>query len=136
MTVQASTLELVCVEGDTGALVGLVAGGGRVRLVVGDDDGLVAVGVDQSGYLREHVVHGWFEEWYRERGDERRYLALSFGGGPHLCLGAALARLETQIALSGLMNRFPKLRLADDTPLRYKTAPGFRGLTELPIRIN
>jgi cytochrome P450 len=37
---------------------------------------------------------------------------LSFGHGPHFCLGAALARVETEVALSGLLRRFPDLALA------------------------
>ncbi|MGF1426816.1 cytochrome P450 family protein [Kitasatospora sp. LaBMicrA B282] len=36
---------------------------------------------------------------------------LSFGHGPHFCLGAGLARMEAEIALSALFARFPKLRL-------------------------
>jgi cytochrome P450 len=39
---------------------------------------------------------------------------LSFGLGPHYCLGAALARLEMQIALTTLRQRYPGLRLASD----------------------
>jgi cytochrome P450 len=39
---------------------------------------------------------------------------VSFGGGPHFCLGSALARLEGRIALPRLMRRFPKLRLVDE----------------------
>jgi cytochrome P450 len=40
---------------------------------------------------------------------------LSFGLGPHFCLGAALARLELQIALAKLRQRFPRLRLESET---------------------
>ncbi|SCL15037.1 Cytochrome P450 [Micromonospora nigra] len=38
---------------------------------------------------------------------------IALGHGPHYCLGAALARVELQEALRGLVNRFPHLRLAD-----------------------
>jgi cytochrome P450 len=37
---------------------------------------------------------------------------LAFGHGRHMCLGQHLARLEVQIGLSGLMERFPTLRIA------------------------
>jgi cytochrome P450 len=40
---------------------------------------------------------------------------LSFGLGPHYCLGAALARIELQIALSTVRERFPALRLESET---------------------
>ncbi len=45
---------------------------------------------------------------------------LAFAWGRHMCLGQHLARLEMQIALEGLMRRFPSLRLAvpaDEVPL-------------------
>src|SRR4029077_19814604 len=41
---------------------------------------------------------------------EARHLA--FGHGIHFCLGAALARLEADLALRALLGRFPQLRLA------------------------
>ena len=39
----------------------------------------------------------------------------SFGGGVHFCLGAHLARLETQIAIGKLVHRFDDLRLLNET---------------------
>jgi cytochrome P450 len=39
---------------------------------------------------------------------------LSFGKGPHFCIGAAVARLEARVALDALLERIPELRLADD----------------------
>jgi cytochrome P450 len=59
---------------------------------------------------------------------------LSFGLGTHFCLGASLARLEGQIALSTLLRRAADLRLAVTTSaLRWR--PGFitRGLEALPV---
>jgi cytochrome P450 len=61
---------------------------------------------------------------------------LGFGYGLHFCLGAPLARLETQIAIGGLVRRFPHLRMAvapDD--LRYGATILGRGLTRLPVTV-
>ncbi|VVJ19124.1 Putative cytochrome P450 hydroxylase [Amycolatopsis camponoti] len=42
---------------------------------------------------------------------------LGFSHGPHFCLGASIARVETEVALSALFSRFPDLALAvDDVP--------------------
>jgi cytochrome P450 len=41
---------------------------------------------------------------------------VSFGGGPHFCLGNSLARLEARIALPALVRRFPRLAPVDDQP--------------------
>jgi hypothetical protein len=56
---------------------------------------------------------------------------LSFGGGVHFCLGAALARAETEITLRSLIERFPTLELADAT--RFRDRLTLRGLESLPI---
>ena len=60
---------------------------------------------------------------------------LSFGTGPHVCLGAFLARLEGEIVLSRLIGRFPGLTLRDDEPLTWSTNPIFRGLERLPVML-
>jgi cytochrome P450 len=63
---------------------------------------------------------------------------LGFGHGIHYCLGAPLARLEARIAFSGLLGRFPDLRLAvDRSELQWTHGDGLvlRGLDELPVRL-
>src|SRR5438552_15509003 len=40
---------------------------------------------------------------------------LAFGGGPHFCLGAHLAKLEGEIAIASLVTRFDDLRLVSET---------------------
>ncbi len=57
---------------------------------------------------------------------------LAFGYGIHFCLGAALARLEAQIALTTLFRRYRELALLDDVP-QWTPQVFFRGLTALPI---
>jgi cytochrome P450 len=60
----------------------------------------------------------------------------SFGHGIHYCLGAALARLEAQIAISTLLERMPKLRLkGPPESLRWRRSLILRGLAALPVEI-
>lgn len=54
---------------------------------------------------------------------------VSFGGGIHFCVGAPLARLELDVALSTLARRTPGLRLAAQP--EYRDAYHFHGLTAL-----
>ncbi len=59
---------------------------------------------------------------------------LAFGMGAHFCLGAPLARLEGQIALTTLFRRFPDLRLQETArPLRWRRGLAIRGLEQLPV---
>ena len=59
---------------------------------------------------------------------------LTFGYGPHFCLGAALARLEGRIALDELLNRFPTWEV-DMTGARIAPTSTVRGWETLPIVI-
>ena len=60
---------------------------------------------------------------------------LSFGHGIHYCVGAPLARLEAEIALGALVQRFPDMRLLADAP-PYKENIVLRGLASLPVGIS
>jgi cytochrome P450 len=59
---------------------------------------------------------------------------LAFSAGPHSCIGAQLARLEGQIALLNLVQRFPQMKLAGPRP-QWASTFGFRGLQSLPVII-
>jgi cytochrome P450 len=56
---------------------------------------------------------------------------LFFGHGLHLCLGAALARLEMTVLLEQLGKRFPALRIEGEVQRRPN--PALRGLAALPL---
>jgi len=58
---------------------------------------------------------------------------LAFGWAAHFCFGAALARLEGQIAFETLLRRLPNLALDTTTPLGWRHNLGLRGLTALPV---
>ncbi|MFJ7280400.1 cytochrome P450 [Kitasatospora sp. NPDC098663] len=58
---------------------------------------------------------------------------LSFGNGPHFCLGGPLARLQTEVAVGTLVRRLPELRLADGAPLEWRPNPLQRRLSALPV---
>jgi cytochrome P450 len=56
---------------------------------------------------------------------------LTFGAGPHFCLGANLARAELEEALAFLAPRMPDLRL--DGPVRFGGIEGIYGIEALPL---
>ena len=60
---------------------------------------------------------------------------LSFGSGIHYCLGAALARLEGQVVLEALLDRFGNWTPLDDDP-PWKPRFTLRGLASLPVALS
>jgi len=59
---------------------------------------------------------------------------LSFGGGPHYCVGAALARLEAKHAFERLLARTRSIELATDK-VRWRPTITLRGVTALPVTL-
>ena len=86
---------------------------------------LAAAGRDATAFSQPDVfdVH---------RPDSGRHLA--FGKGLHYCLGANLGKLETQIAIAALADRYPRLRLAPDQRLTFHPNISFRGPQSLRVR--
>ncbi|MFI6394142.1 cytochrome P450 [Nonomuraea sp. NPDC050540] len=62
-----------------------------------------------SAVGRDPAQHGADADRFDLTREQRRHLA--FGGGPHVCLGAALARLEAAVALPALFARYPGMSL-------------------------
>ncbi len=58
---------------------------------------------------------------------------LTFGGGPHLCLGMHLARMEAAVAISALLDRLPDLRLDPSAPTPHVVGVAFRSPAALPV---
>jgi cytochrome P450 enzyme len=83
-----------------------------------------------SSALRDETVYA-----HPDRLDLRRdnSQTLSFGGGPHYCLGAALARLEIEVALGALFRVFPGTVLAGEPVFGQHLT--MRKLASLPVRL-
>ena len=60
---------------------------------------------------------------------------MGFGFGPHRCLGMDVARQEMIVAISGLMDRFPKMRLDPDKPKPEYRGVDHRGMTAVTVRL-
>ena len=90
-----------------------------------------------AGYAsagRDQRVYGPSADTFDITRDSARHL--SFGHGPHFCLGAPLARLEATVALERLFARFPHLDLAvPDAELSHAVSFTGNTTTTLPVRI-
>ena len=69
-----------------------------------------------------------------ERFDVQRVIErpLGFGHGPHVCLGAALARMETRVAVEELLRLFPDFEVDESRVVRMHSS-NVRGLSSVPI---
>lgn len=63
-----------------------------------------------------------------------QHLSLGFGYGVHFCLGAALARLESRVALEELLRRFPAYSV-DESGLHRVHMSNVHGFDQVPIRV-
>ncbi|PYC76931.1 cytochrome P450 [Streptomyces tateyamensis] len=107
-----------------------VAGGGAEVVIPAGDPVLISY----NAIGRDPLQHGVTAELFDVTRDPLRHL--SFGHGPHVCPGSPLARLEAQVALPALFERFPTLRLAvPDAELRPAASLVVNSLRELPIRL-
>jgi cytochrome P450 len=62
---------------------------------------------------------------------------LGFGHGTHYCIGAPLARIQLEVALTSLLTRFPDLRLAAPADeLEWEHGALMRGLRKLPVSLH
>jgi len=105
-----------------------------------------ATTIDGVSVRENQFVIGWIGSANRDEAvfeqpevfDIRRKNArmLSFGFGPHYCLGASLASLEAQVAIGALLERTRAFRRVDDAPLPLHPSIVFRGVRSLPVRLD
>ncbi|HBX97258.1 MAG TPA: cytochrome P450, partial [Hyphomonas sp.] len=64
---------------------------------------------------------------------QKRASHVAFGGGPHICIGAPLARMEARRVFEKLFARYPDLSLPPQD-LVWRALPFFRGLERLDVK--
>ena len=80
---------------------------------------------------RDPEVFAEPERFDIRRGNAKDHLA--FGHGPHVCLGAPLARLEARVVIEELARRLPSLRLVPGQKMSYLPNTSFRGPRSLQV---
>jgi cytochrome P450 len=84
-----------------------------------------------GGANRDPAIFERPDEFDTTRANARDHI--SFGTGIHVCLGAALARMELHIGLQALFERFPQLALAGEPTLNNSTL--LHGVKHLPVNL-
>jgi cytochrome P450 len=85
---------------------------------------------EESANVDEEVFHEPFALDIRRQDNHH----MTFGAGLHYCAGAALARMELQVATESLLKRLPELRLAVPGEELPRGLGGFmEGFTEIPV---
>lgn len=97
-----------------------IPAGSRITLLIGSGNR------DEEQYDRPDVLD-------LGRPDPR---PLSFGGGPHHCLGAWISRIEVEAALTMLVRQYPTIRLAASEPFPWRPEPAARALAALPVTLS
>ena len=75
-----------------------------------------------------HAEPDWLDVVGRDGG------SVSFGSGPHVCIGAMLTRVEAEITFRLVLQRFPGLRLGAEA-VQWVANPAYRGLVALGVKI-
>jgi len=97
----------------------MVPAGVRVNLCLGAANHDPAVFKDPESY-----------DIYRDKSHQ-----MGFGFGPHRCLGMDVARQEMILAISGLLDRFPNMRIDPDKPKPVYRGIDHRGMSAVTVRL-
>ncbi len=96
-----------------------------------DTNEAVAFGLAAAN--RDELVFAMPDTFDIDRPNLRSHLA--FGDGPHICPGAALARLEARVGIEVLLERVASLDLEADFRFESSSVPFTNGPLTLPIRV-
>jgi cytochrome P450 len=105
------------------------------------DTALAGVDIPAGSYVNVFVGSANHDERRfadPERFDIRRDAAphVTFGAGPHACLGMHLARLESRVVLDAMLERLDDLRLDPEQPMPQIVGTTFRSPSTLPVRFD
>lgn len=90
---------------------------------------LVVVSLNSANHDPEKFAEPELFDIQREKSPH-----LAFGKGIHMCLGAPLARMEGDVAITSLLKRFPQMKLAvESSELEWRPGMIVRGVKELPL---
>jgi len=92
-------------------------------------DANVLIGIGAANHDPSHFPNPNEFDIGRENANDH----LSFGHGPHICLGASLARLEARVVLEELTAAAPGLRIVADQKYEFPPIIGFRGPRQLEV---